>query len=76
MAFEKTQPNILFGKRLAELRIKQKLSQEQLAFKCGLNRTYIGTIERAEKSATVNTIWKLAEGLGVSPKDFFENLND
>ena len=69
---EKTQPNILFGNKLAALRLSRKLSQEQLALKCGFNRTYIGTLERAEKSATVNTIYRLAEGLEVEPKEFFE----
>ncbi|MCQ2524908.1 MAG: helix-turn-helix domain-containing protein [Lachnospiraceae bacterium] len=68
---EKSEANILFGRRLAALRVEKGLSQEELAAACDLNRTYIGTIERAEKSATVNTIVKLAQGLGVSPKEFF-----
>lgn len=68
---EKSEANILFGRRLAALRVEKGLSQEQLAAACELNRTYIGTIERAEKSATVNTIVKLAQGLGVSPREFF-----
>lgn len=67
----KTEANIRFGRKLAGLRVEKGLSQKELADICGLNRTYIGTIERAEKSATVNTIAKLAEGLGVSPRDFF-----
>lgn len=69
---EKSEYNVRFGRRLAVLRVEHSLSQEELAFKCELNRTYIGTIERGEKSATVNTIYKLAKGLGVSPKEFFE----
>lgn len=69
---EKSEYNVRFGRRLAVLRVGHSLSQEELAFKCELNRTYIGTIERGEKSATVNTIYKLAKGLGVSPKEFFE----
>lgn len=68
---EKSEANILFGRRLAALRVEKGLSQEELAAACELNRTYIGTIERAEKSATVNTIVKLAQGLGVSPREFF-----
>lgn len=68
---EKSEANILFGRRLAALRVEKGLSQEELAAACDLNRTYIGTIERAEKSATVNTIVKLAQGLGVSPREFF-----
>lgn len=67
----KTEANIRFGRKVASLRVERGLSQKELADACGLNRTYIGTIERAEKSATVNTIVKLAEGLGISPRDFF-----
>lgn len=67
----KTEANILFGRRLASMRVERGLSQKELADICELNRTYIGTIERGEKSATVNTIHRLAKGLSVSPKDFF-----
>lgn len=68
---EKSEYNIRFGRRLAALRTERSLSQEELAFKCDINRTYIGTIERGEKSATVNTIYKLAKGLDINPKEFF-----
>lgn len=69
---EKSEYNIRFGRRLAAIRVQQNISQEELAFKCEINRTYVGTIERGEKSATVNTIYKLANGLGVSPREFFD----
>lgn len=72
MIKDKSEPNILFGRRIAMLRAKLNISQEELAFRCEVNRTYIGTIERGEKSATVNTIYKLAKGLEVKPKDLFE----
>lgn len=67
----KTEVNIHFGRKLASLRVERGLSQKELAEICELNRTYIGTIERGEKSATVNTIYRLAKGLSISPKDFF-----
>ena len=62
----KTDINIAFGKRVAELRKAAGLSQEQFAFKCDIDRTYIGTIERGEKSPTLNTIHKIANALGIS----------
>lgn len=68
---EKTEANIRFGKRVSELRIAKCLTQEHLAFMCGFDRTYIGCIERGEKSPTLNTIDKLAKGLGVSLKELF-----
>lgn len=67
----KTEANLLFGRKLASLRVERGLTQKELAEICELDRSYIGTIERAEKSATVNMIHRLAKGLGVSPKDFF-----
>lgn len=67
-----TNINIEFGKRIADLRIKQGISQEELAFRCGLHRAYIGFLERGLKSPTLKTIEKLAIGLNVSIKNFFE----
>ncbi|MBR4561087.1 MAG: helix-turn-helix transcriptional regulator [Bacteroidales bacterium] len=63
--------NILFGKTIADIRKKQGLSQEELAEKCSLHRTYIGAIERGEKSPTLNTIDRIANGLGIHIKDLF-----
>ena len=68
----KTEANIKFGQHIAKLRKANGLSQEQLAFKCSLDRTYIGTIERGEKSATINSISKLAKGLNISLKELFD----
>ena len=67
----KTNVNIAFGKRVAELRRKSGFSQEQFAFKCNVDRTYIGTIERGEKSPTLNTIEKIARALGISKSELF-----
>lgn len=63
--------NIAFGKRVAELRKKTGLSQEQFAYKCDVDRTYIGTIERGEKSPTLNTIEKISIALGISKSELF-----
>lgn len=68
--------NIQFGERIAELRKQLYLSQEELAERCGVHRTYIGTIERGEKSPTLNTIEKLAKGLNVSILELLILSND
>lgn len=60
--------NIKFGARVAQLRRERGISQEILAFKCGINRTYIGEIERGEKSPSVVIIAKIAKGLGITKK--------
>ena len=67
----KTELNVAFGKRVAELRKQAGYSQEQFAFKCEVDRTYIGTIERGEKSPTLNTIEKIANALGISKSELF-----
>ncbi len=57
--------NILekFGEKLKQLRKVKGLSQEQLAEKANLHRTYIGMIERAEKNITLLNIEKIANAL-------------
>lgn len=67
----KSNVNIAFGKRVAELRKNAGYSQEQFAFKCGVDRTYIGVVERGEKSPTLNTIDKIASALGISKSELF-----
>ena len=61
-----------FGRRVKEERIKQNLSQEELAAKAGVHRTYIGMIERAEKNITLLNIEKIAKGLGVNISKLLE----
>ena len=61
-----------FGKRVREERTKQSLSQEELAEKAGVHRTYIGMIERAEKNITLQNIEKIAKALNIKIKDLFK----
>jgi transcriptional regulator with XRE-family HTH domain len=60
-----TNINIKFGKKVREERLKLGLSQEELAEKAGVHRTYIGMIERAEKNITLENIEKIAKALGI-----------
>lgn len=61
-----------FGEKVRELRKEQGLSQEELAFKADLHRTYIGMIERAEKNITLINIEKIANALNIDIKNFFD----
>jgi len=63
---------IKFGERVRELRKEKNLSQEQLAFKANLHRTYIGMIERAERNVTLLNIEKVANALEIRLTDFFD----
>lgn len=57
---------IKFGEKVREIRKEKGLSQEELAHKADLHRTYIGMIERAEKNITLINIEKIANALEVS----------
>jgi len=60
---------VKFGKRVRELRNEMGISQEELAYRAGLHRTYIGMIERGEKNITIKNIEKLANALAVEIKE-------
>jgi transcriptional regulator with XRE-family HTH domain len=70
--------NVLFGKRVRQLREQKGISQEQLGFDAGLHRTYIGQIERAEKNITLKNIEKIAKRLDVNVSELmdFSKLDD
>ena len=55
-----------FGKQVHKRRQALELSQEGLAEKCGLHRTYIGGVERGERNPTLTVINRIAEGLGTT----------
>ena len=63
-----------FGEKVKDERIKQNLSQEKLAEKAGVHRTYIGMIERAEKNITLENIEKVVKALGLKLSDFFSDF--
>ena len=65
---------IKFGENVRDLRKIEGLSQEQLAFKADLHRTYIGMIERAEKNITLLNIAKIAKALNLSIEEVLKGI--
>lgn len=61
----------VFAKKVRHYRTLSKISQEELAFRAGLHRTYIGMIERAEKNITLINIEKIAKALGIEIHQLF-----
>lgn len=57
-----------FGDKLRELRKQKGFSQEALAFRSALHRTYISDIERGSRNVSLKNIEKIAKALGISPK--------
>ena len=56
---------------LRRLRHAKGMSQEELADRAGINRNYVGMLEREQHSATVDMLEKLAEVLEADPVEFF-----
>ena len=65
----------VFGARIRHLRkaAKPKLSQEELGFACGLDRSYIGRIERGESNVGLVNIHRIAAALKVEAAELFRN---
>lgn len=61
-------------KKIIQLRKNKNMSQEGLAAECGLDRTYISSVERNKRNITIDSLEKIINGLGVSIDDFFNTL--
>jgi transcriptional regulator with XRE-family HTH domain len=60
-----------FGRHVAELRKKRRLTQEELAELVGLHRTYIGFIEQGKRNPSIGNVHRIAKALNVSMKALF-----
>jgi transcriptional regulator with XRE-family HTH domain len=61
-----------FGRRVRELRHIAEITQEELALKSGLDRSYVGQVERGERNVSLANIHKIAAGLEVNPSTLLE----
>lgn len=64
--------HIKLGQRIKQLRVENKLTQEELAFKVGVDRSYMGFVERGEKNPTLLTLMKIAKSFKIPLKELFE----
>ena len=60
-----------FGQQLRAFRIARSWTQADLAEATGLHRSYVGGVERGERNVTLDNMWALADGLDLSPAEFF-----
>lgn len=65
----------LFGNNVKKLRDLRKMSQEDLAEKSGLHRTYISGIERGVRNPTITVVCELADALNVSPSELLMGMD-
>ena len=62
------------GNRVKELRLEKGLSQEKLALKIGMDRTYYASVEKGRRNIALQNIKKIADGLEVSLSDLFKDI--
>ena len=67
--------SVRFGNRVRELRNLREISQERLADCCGLDRTYVGGIERGERNPSLKNIARLATALGTSMAELMTGVD-
>ena len=68
---KKTNIAIKLGEKIKDIRKSKNISQESLALICGLDRSYIGSVERGERNVSLLNIEKISVGLGVEIKNLF-----
>lgn len=69
-----TDPRSAFGKRVRDIRLQRKLSQEKLAELADLHRNYVGVLERGGQNPSLLIILKLARALDVRPGKLIDTL--
>ena len=63
----------IFARNLKGIRVKQGLSQEELADIAGLHRTYVGSVERGERNISIDNMERLASALQMDIQDLLNN---
>ncbi len=75
MARKKDRALVRLGNNLRRAREAKGWSQEDLAFKCGVHRTYVGGVERAEYNVTILTLRRFTKALGISLRDAIQGIS-
>ena len=65
---------IRLGQRIRKLRLEMNYSQEELAHRAKLHRTYVGMIERGEKNITLRNLFKIAQALKISASALLDDV--
>lgn len=69
-------PSQAFGEAIRQVRVEKNLSQEEAALASGIDRAYYGHIERASKSPTLRTVWKIAAALETRPSELMARAEE
>ncbi|HEY4963927.1 MAG TPA: helix-turn-helix transcriptional regulator [Candidatus Saccharimonadales bacterium] len=66
--------HVKFGKRIKQLRLEQDMTQQMLADKIGVDRSYMGFLERGERNPSLEVIIKIAKALSKKPDDLLSSI--
>ena len=72
--FQMTELSIAIGQLIRNKRSELKITQESLALQCGIDRSYVGRIERGEVNITVEKLYEIAEILKINPQELLPTL--
>lgn len=65
---------VRYGQTVRKVRLEQGMSQEELADRCGLHRTYISDVELGKRNLSLENIERIAVSLNKSISDFFKEV--
>jgi transcriptional regulator with XRE-family HTH domain len=68
-------PKQIIGLRIKELRVRKKLSQEQLALKAEIDRTYMTSVENGHRNVSILVIDKIIKALDTTYEEFFSGYD-
>jgi transcriptional regulator with XRE-family HTH domain len=66
---------LALGQNIRQMRRNLKISQEELAFRCGLHRTYLSDIERGARNLSLISLLMVARGLGSTVSELTRNID-
>lgn len=58
-----------FGVVISKLRVRKGLTQESLSGLAGIARSHLAALENGEKTAKLDTVWRIADALGIAPSE-------
>lgn len=64
----------IFGNKVRELRNKIGVSQEKFALQIDMDRTYLASVENGKRNISIENIYKIANGLGITMETLFKGM--
>lgn len=65
-----------FGIVISKLRVQKGLTQERLSGLAGIARSHLVALENGEKTVKLDTMWRIADALGIKPSEIIKSIED